>query len=201
MARKPRNDDLAVEFEQRKIGADRYESIPRRRSDKRLFDTLTARQQEAFSLIEEGRDYDLTGLPCARMKYSDAPGGYDYELTPHQLQVVFDFREWKKRVDQSMPACAQAVLWYIDGKKMRDIERALSVRNGEGSGYISLGLNEFCIMKKWGDQSKPAPQAKMRGIVPDDQGQVFEANDRSITGQHVRDFKIPIDAPGPLNVS
>jgi hypothetical protein len=39
MAKKPKNDDLAVEFEQRKIGADRYESLPRRRSDKRLFDT------------------------------------------------------------------------------------------------------------------------------------------------------------------
>ena len=30
----------------------------------------------------------MTGLPQARMKYSDAPGGGDYELTPNQLEIL-----------------------------------------------------------------------------------------------------------------
>jgi hypothetical protein len=149
-------------YEQRRIGTDRngrarYESIPRTKSsfrDKALFDSLTFKQEQAYNLIDQARNYELTGLPQVRMKFSDAPSGGDYELTPGQLQVVLDYREWRQDVYRDMPAVLYAVIQYIRGMGLMEIEEALQIGHGKAARYISMGLNRYCLMKKWGDQER-----------------------------------------------
>lgn len=163
------NGPERIDFEQRRISRERYESIPRRSSDKRLFARLTPKQQTAFDLIEEGRGYEMAGLPGARMRYHDAPGGHDYELTPRQMQALFDYRDWRKDAHAKAPACHYAVLRYIDGSRLMDIEKALRIRHGDAGLYIAHGLNLYCILKGWGDQAIPVlRRAKMTayGVAP-----------------------------------
>jgi hypothetical protein len=145
----------AIDFEQRRIGPKRYESIPRRKSDMALFSQLTAKQQSAYDRIEEGRNYEMSGLPIARARYSDAPGGGElYELTPRQLEVLFDYREWRDTLFKEAPALLYAVISYMSEKGLKDVEKSLRIDRGKAARYISIGLNRYCMMKGWGDQEQ-----------------------------------------------
>jgi hypothetical protein len=177
-----------LSYEQRKISEGRYESIPRRRSDMQLFASLTSKQLSAYDLIEEGHNYEMSGLPAARMRYSDAPGGFDYELTPRQMQVVFDYREWRSKVFRDMPACHYAVISYMKRSGLRQIENSLRIGHGKAIRYISIGLNEYCKMKNWGDQEK---SLNLRRVKPSGYGpeiSAFQADYRDETGRPVKIF-------------
>lgn len=175
-----------ISYIQRKIRDGVYESIPRRAGDKRLFENLTAKQEDAFNLIEEARGYDLSGIPQSRMRYSDAPGGFDYELTPQQLQRLFDYHDWRAHVYKTMPACHYAVIAYMDGASTDMIQEALKIGRGKASRYISLGLNEYCIMKGWGDQIEPhKKKSKMRFSGCAQELTKFIASEIDITGKPV----------------
>lgn len=145
-----------IDFIQRRVGDDRYETIPRRRSDKRLFDLLTPKQETAYNEIEEVHTYEMAGLPIARMRYDDIPpGNGDYELTPAQLDKLFCYQEWVADIYSKMPAVHYAVLSYLAGSSIRDIENSLRIKHGKAARYIAIGLNEYCIRRGWGDQTKP----------------------------------------------
>ena len=181
-----------IDFEQRRTWGNHYESIPRRRNDKRMFDILTQRQQDAYNFIEEAHAYEMAGLPAARMKYTDAPGGYDYELTPQQLQKVLDYQDWLKLMLDS-PNSKTAIFAYMAGSTLRDIETALRIRNGTASVLVFDGLNVYCIMKKWGDQSLPVPHNRKLSGIRAPAEITFIANEISSLGQPVRDMTIPLD--------
>lgn len=173
-----------ISYIQRKIREGVYESIPRRSGDRRLFDNLTSKQEDAFNCIDRARGYDLTGLPQSRMRYSDAPSGGDYELTPQQLNELFEYYEWREFVYRNMPAVHYAVIAYIDGASTKMIEESLRIRSGKAGRYISIGLNEYCIQRKWGDQIKKEqkrPKIRMTGNT--EELNAFTAHEMSITGK------------------
>ncbi len=177
-----------IAFEQRKITADRYESIPRRCSAKRLFSRLTSKQQTAYDLIEQGRGYELTGLPFARMKYSDSPTGADYELTPRQMQTLLDYRAWRKDIHRLAPACHYAAIGYMDGKSLGAIEHALRVDTGKAARYISLALNRYCLMKGWGDQERGLGLRKVKITGYAVELRLFQADYFDSCGRPVADY-------------
>src|SRR4051812_34435367 len=74
----------AIDFEVRRLSATRQSATPRRREDKELFDRLTVNQQHAYDLIQLGRNYTWFGIPTPRMRFTDAPGGYDPSLDEDQ---------------------------------------------------------------------------------------------------------------------
>lgn len=143
-----------ISYEQRKLGNNRYEAIPRRRSDKRLFSQLSEKQISAYQRIDQAYGYEMTGLPCARMRYTDAPPGFDWELTPSQIETISDYREWRTKVYLEAPAALYAIIRYMTGSNLTQIERSLRIHTGKASRYISHGLDIYCELKEWG--TKPA---------------------------------------------
>jgi hypothetical protein len=134
----------AIDFEQRRIGGDRYSASPRRREDKKLFDSLTPNQQEAYNLIERGRHYAAFGLPVPRMPFTDARGGYDQSLTDEQDEIRKNYLKWREVTTPIFPGPVFAVMSYLDGHTIRRIEAALRISRSKGADYIAKGLSEYC---------------------------------------------------------
>lgn len=152
-----------LDYEQRRVGDNRFDSVPRRCSEKRFFKHLTGKQRDALDEIEEAHTYEGAGLPIPRMRFDDKPrGSMEYELTPRQLQLVIHYKEWYKHLYSEMRPVYYAIFNYIDGKTPNEIDRALRIKNGKATRYLSIALNEFCIVRGMGNQLSPEAMSRTR---------------------------------------
>lgn len=177
-----------ISFIQRRVWMDKFEAIPRRRDDKRLFDRLSQRQEDAYNRIEEAHGYEMAGLPQARMRYEERTDkGHDWELTPSQMDVVLDYREWIGRMNEkALQACLYAVFAYMTGATITGIEARLRIGRGKAGEYISIGLSEYCAMKKWPDDTQPRKKIRITGYAAEIES--FIADEIGETGKPVKIF-------------
>lgn len=157
-----------IHFIRRRVWMDQFELIPRRRDDKRLFDRLTQRQEDAYNRIEEAHGYEMAGLPQARMRYEERTDrGHGWELTPSQMQIVLDYRDWQQRqkietfTGKGFSAAYYAVIAYMTGATLRQIDAQQKRRKGTAIGLISAGLADYCAMKNWHD-TEATPHKKIK---------------------------------------
>src|SRR3954452_7574760 len=144
-----------IDFEYRRLGNNRYSASPRRRDDKKLFDSLSANQQEAYTLIELGWHYARFGIPTPCMRFTDARGGVDSSLTEKQEGIRKNYLLWRKDITERFPGPAYAVMAYLEGSSIRRIEAALRISRYVGADYIAKGLSEYCLLTGMRDQRPP----------------------------------------------
>jgi hypothetical protein len=183
----------AIDFEQRRIGGNRYSASPRRREDKKLLDALTATQQEAYNLIERGRHYASFGLPVPRMPFTDARGGCDTSLSDEQDQIRKNYLAWRKDTAARFPGPVFAVMSYLDGKTIRSIEYTLRISRNTGAVFITKGLTEYCLLA--GLRDPRPPRRAYWGISRD--VQQYVASYFLSDGRAIREFKNTVDTACP----
>jgi hypothetical protein len=182
-----------IDFEHRRIGNNRYSSVPRRRSDKQIFNGLSQLQQEAYNLIERGRHYaEFSATQTPRMRFTDARGGYQHGLTKKQIRIRDAYLQWRKHTLGSIPHCAFAVTAYLENQTLRQIGDVLRVHHSCIPRYIETGLTEYCILKGWTEQ--PYKRHRFFGLMNFPQSALkFIMDYVNGVGLPVRDFKTDVD--------
>lgn len=186
-----------ISFVQRRGVLGRTELVPRRRNDQRLFKKLTSRQEDAFNFIEEAHHLEMAGMPISRMKYSErVDPAHDWEMSQRQIDIVIAYREWIAATRNS--AAQYAVLAYMTGSIYDEIARRLKIRKAAVIGCIYDGLNIYCKLQGWGDQSRPVSRRTIsRGYSAD--FRQFTAHEIDGLGRPVW-VKENIDIPEPEHV-
>jgi len=183
----------AIDFETRRLSAKRQSAVPRRRTDKQIFDGLTQLQQEAYTLIECGRRYaELTATSTPRMRFTDARGGYHDGLSKKQARIRDDYLGWRRHTLGSMPHCAFAVTAYLENQTLRKIGEVLRVHHSCIPRYIETGLTEYCILKGWTEQPDKRPRLSAFLTFPKTVMK-FIMDYVNDVGLPVRDFKTDVD--------
>lgn len=145
-----------VVFVERHVTNERKQTFAMRKSQAALERNLRPEFIDAMREIEFAFNADMESMGYVTWDYNVQGRSGDaglYEMTEHQLDIIqrsrSTFAQWSKSCDDRVRGICLDICVF--GFTVNDVARNRGMRKENVTGSLCIGLNEWCILRGWGN--------------------------------------------------